>query len=283
MRFGRWLGRLALALLLAACGEAGDPLDRMAAEHEGDRGDATGAARLAADASGVETEEVEYGRIEGTALRGYLARPEGGARGAPGILVIHEWWGVNDNIRAMTRQLAAEGLVALAVDLYEGRSTDSAVEARLLAGGAMEREERVEENLRLAHAYLSARRRAPRVGVIGWCFGGGWSLRTALLMPEGIDAAVMYYGRPELDPQRLGPLRAPLLGVFAGRDRAIPIQQVRGFERVLEDLGKEATIRVYAEADHAFANPSGNRYEEAAAQDAWAATVAFLGEHLLAE
>jgi len=282
-RSGRCVTRIALLALLAGtgCGDSGSPqLDRMAGEHRGDRGDVPGAAASVSEALPVRVEEVVYGEIEGAPLRGYLARPLEGAPGGPAILVIHEWWGLNDNIRAMTRQLAVEGYTALAVDLYEGRSSADPAEARHLAGEAMSRVPRVETNLRLARAHLAERFEPARVGVIGWCFGGGWSLQTALLLPDEIDATVMYYGRVVTDPAQLAPLRTPLLGVFAGRDRGIPIGQVREFERVLEQLGKPATIVVFEDADHAFANPSGNRFQPEAAAQAWAATLGFFGSHL---
>jgi carboxymethylenebutenolidase len=272
---------VSLALLAGpGCGEGASPqLDRLAAEHRSDRGDVPGAAVRAGEDVPVRAEEVVYGEIDGTPLRGYLARAPEGDRGGPAILVIHEWWGLNDNIRTVTRQLAAEGYTALAVDLYEGRSSADPAQARRLAGEAMGRTPRIETNLRLARAHLGE---AKRVGVIGWCFGGGWSLQTALLLPDAIDATVMYYGRVVTDPEQLARLRAPLLGVFAGRDRGIPVAQVREFERVLEQLGKPATILVFEDADHAFANPSGNRYQPEAAEQAWAETVVFFASELQA-
>jgi carboxymethylenebutenolidase len=118
------------------------------------------------------------------------------------------------------------------------------------------------------------------VGVIGWCFGGGWSLRSALLLGEAVDAAVVFYGQPITDPQRLAALEAPLLGIFGGQDSSIPVADVRRLESTLRELGKTAEVHVYEEAGHAFANPSGERYVPEAARQAWEETLAFLGEHL---
>jgi carboxymethylenebutenolidase len=115
-----------------------------------------------------------------------------------------------------------------------------------------------------------------RVGSIGWCLGGAMSLRAAMEFPEELDAAVIYYGRLVTDPARLAPLRMPILGIFGGQDRGIPIESVREFETLLETLGKTAEIVVYDEADHAFANPSGTRYQPEAAADAWRRTLEFL-------
>ena len=134
--------------------------------------------------------------------------------------------------------------------------------------------------MRQALAYLREELGAEKVGVIGWCFGGGWSLATALNEPGGIDAAVVYYGRLVTTEEELAPLASPVLGIFGALDRGIPLETVREFEAALDSLGKEASIHVYDDADHAFANPSGTRYQAEAAEDAWAKTVAFLARHL---
>lgn len=252
--------------------------DRMAGEHAGDRPDPAGAAARVPVAA-LEERAVDYG----DGLTGFFARPAaaGEDEALPGLIVIHEWWGLNDNVRGMTRQLAAEGYAALAVDLYGGAVAESPDDARALMQAAMDAPERAEANLAAARDWLGSQGHAgPRVGVIGWCFGGHWSLRTALALGERIDAAVVYYGRVPTDPAELAPLRAPLLGLFGEEDGGIPVETVRAFETALRDAGKEATIRIYPDAGHAFANPSGTRYEPAAAQDAWERTVAFLAEHL---
>ena len=288
---------LSLALLLgaalAACHAGGasdgasaetasDGDAAMAAEHAGDRPEATEAS-VTEPAVEVSGEPVIYAEIDGREVAGYLARPTDHDGPRPGILVIHEWWGLNDNVRSMTRRLAGEGYVALAVDLYGGEVAETPERARELVTAVAE--ERALENLRQARAHLEERLRATgdledRIGVIGWCFGGGWSLRAALAMPEGIDAAVVYYGRPITDRERLSRLEAPLLGIFGAEDRGIPVDRVRELERVLEELGKEAEVHVYEGAGHAFANPSGTRYEPEAARAAWEETVEFLDRHL---
>jgi carboxymethylenebutenolidase len=145
---------------------------------------------------------------------------------------------------------------------------------------SMEREAELEDNLRQAYAFLTEEAGAPRVGVIGWCFGGGWSLRTALMLPGEIDAAVIYYGRLITDREQLKALDAPLLGIFGAEDGGIPIDGVKEFETALNELGKDSQILIYDGAEHAFANPSGTRYDAEAAEDAWAETLAFLEEHL---
>lgn len=268
----------------AACAqEAGDAAtdeayaEAMEREHATDEPVASGAA---GDAEvEVVGESVVYASVDGQEVTGYLARPAGGEDPLPGLIVIQEWWGLNDNIRSMTEKLAGEGYLALAVDLYQGEVAENRDQASALVRQAMDRAESLEDNLRQAQAFLRDQG-APAVGSIGWCFGGGWSLRTALTLGDELDAAVIYYGRLVTDPDELSSLAAPVLGIFGVLDDGIPVESVREFEAALESLDHPASIHVYPDADHAFANPTGTRYNPEAAEDAWAKTVAFLAEHL---
>jgi carboxymethylenebutenolidase len=255
-------------------------VDRMAAQHQHDRPAATPAA-TAAPAQPVTAEEVVFGDVKGQPARGYLARPQAPPAGGhlPGLIVIHEWWGLNDNIKAATRRLAGEGYTALAVDLYGGKVADTPDGAKQLMGGVLANRAAAFAVLRAADEYLK-RQGAPEVGVIGWCFGGAWSLQTALEIPLGIDAAVVYYGQPEKDRARLERLRAPLLGLYGADDQSIPPAAVHEMEATLKQLGKSVEIHIYEGAGHAFANPSGTNYRPAAAEDAWQRTVAFFKQHL---
>ncbi|NHA13512.1 dienelactone hydrolase family protein [Thioalkalivibrio sp. XN279] len=271
---------LLLLALVAACQAlpAAEPVERgagyveaMAREHAGDQPVAGAAGGEAA--AGVVGAEVDYGPG-----RGYLARPAGTPRA--GLVVIHEWWGLNENIREMSNRLAAEGYLALAVDLYEGEVAGEPGEARTLMQALMGDEDRAERHLGAALRWLEDEGGVAQVGSIGWCLGGAMSLRLALQMPEELDAAVIYYGRLVTEPAELAPLRMPILGIFGGQDRGIPVESVREFEMALQALGKTHEIVIYDDADHAFANPSGTRYQPEAAADAWRRTLAFLDEHL---
>ena len=269
-------------LLLAASAALGaerDYTDAMAREHAGDRPDPSPAA-LAGPAVPVTASPVTYGTVVGTPVAGWLARPQhaGEIRGA--LIVIHEWWGLNDNIRSMAEQLAGEGYAALAVDLYGGQSAATPQEARELMQAVMADRNAAEANLRAAYGYLTGELGAAQVASIGWCFGGAWSLNIALMYPRDLDAAVIYYGRLVTDESLLAPVEVPLLGLFGALDQGIPMESVRAFEEALAKLDKDAEIVVYDDADHAFANPSGQRYNAIAAADAWRRTRAFLAEHL---
>ena len=252
--------------------------DRLAGEHSGDRPTASPAVETAPRGP-VSDSSVTYGTVGGRPLAGFLAVPEGASASAPALIVIHEWWGLNDNIRDMARRLAGEGYAALAVDLYGGQVAETPERAGTLARSVDPGAARA--NLRAAYHYLSGRG-ARRIGVIGWCFGGGWSLQTALLFPDSLDAAVIYYGHLVTDPGVLAGLRVPLQGHFGAEDSSIPVDDVHRFGEVLDSLGVAEHMYVYEGAGHAFANPSGTRYVKPAADTAWDRTLAFLREHLAA-
>jgi carboxymethylenebutenolidase len=205
--------------------------------------------------------------------KAYLSVPPGPGP-HPGIVVIHEWWGLNGNIEHWADRLAGAGWAALAVDLYNGTvatTPDQAMAAMKAVDPA-----KAKATIDAAIEFLA---KDPRVAankraVIGWCFGGGWSLQTALAHPE-LDGVIMYYGQLETDPAKLGVIKGQLLGVFANRDKGIPPAQVDTFEAALEHAGVKATIYRY-DADHAFANPSNPKYDEKSAGDAWSHVLAFL-------
>ena len=283
----RWFALAVTTMLaagLVACGgqEMSDDeyAERMAKEHKEDS-PVPGASSLeGSPKADVESETVTYATVNGNEIQGYLARPKNPSGPLPGIIVIQEWWGLNDNIRKMADLLAGEGYTALAVDLYNGQVADTPEKAQEYMRAAMQNAANGEDNLKQAYAYLEREHNAPKVGTIGWCFGGGWSLATALMMPEDLDATVIYYGRLVTDVDELRPLKVPILGIFGAEDQGIPIDMVREFEQALESLEKDASIHVYEGADHAFANPSGTHYDREAAQDAWDKTLAFFERHL---
>lgn len=277
------LGFLVLgwALLLTACSNSPekDFIDRMDREHEGDAPVENASQNLKKSVE-VTGEEVQYATVGGQEISGYLAQPEG-ATNAPGIIVIHEWWGLNDNIRMMTDKLAGEGYTALAVDLYKGKVAESPDSAGTYARSVDDEE--ALNNLTQAYGYLNEKKGAENIGVIGWCFGGAWSLNTALAHPQKIDGAIIYYGRLVNDTEKLKSLEMPVLGIFGEEDGGIPPQKVKEFESALNEAGVENSIHIYDGAGHAFANPSGTRYVEEAAEDAWQKTVRFLEQNLKGE
>jgi carboxymethylenebutenolidase len=219
--------------------------------------------------------------LPGTGTRAYLSLPARDATAPlPGLVVIQEWWGLNDHIKHWADRLAADGYAALAVDLYAGRVATTPDSAMALMQAVDEA--RARDILLAGHRFLAADRRiqAARRGSIGWCFGGRMSLELALQAPD-LDAAVVYYGRPVTDPERLRAIKAHLLGIYGTRDASIPPDSVDALERALEAAEVKHRILRY-DAGHGFANPSAANYDEKNAGAAWAEARAFLAQHVKA-
>lgn len=254
-----------------------DYTKKMEKEHKDDKPIAAPIAKK--DVKDVVAKDVVYATIADKKITGYIAHPKGVSQGLPAVIVIQEWWGLNDNIKTMARKIASKGYVALAVDMY-GDTAEDAQQARKLMQKAMSNQEQALDNLKQAHSYLKNNCKATKIGSIGWCFGGHWSLRCGLLFESNIDAVVIYYGRLVSDKEQLKKLSAPVLGIFGQLDRGIPVESVNTFHQALKSLNKHADINIYPEANHAFANPSGTRYNKEAAEDAWKKTLAFFAKHL---
>ena len=232
---------------------------------------------MRAPAAKIESTEVMYGQSGDQVHRGYLSRPIA-TEAKSALIVIHEWWGLNEDIHAMTDQLAALGYTALAVDLYDGKSATQVRDAFGLSTNLSSNEDRGLANLKAAYDYLEAQMGATRIGVIGWCLGGKWSLKTALMLPDDIDATVIYYGSLTDDKDKLATLDMPIIGFVGTRDRLH--KEFIAFDADMKKLGKNASIHIYEGAKHAFANASGTVYEPVAAEDSWGKTVNFLRNHL---
>jgi carboxymethylenebutenolidase len=268
---------LTLSLPLALTAQQSDYAAAMHAAHGKETPAATPIAQVAPRMAVVGT-DVMYGTVDGKMLHGYMAKPANAARNAPAIIVVHEWWGLNDNIKAIVDRYAGEGFVALGVDLF-GRVATSPDTAMVLYQTAMKDVPAGERNVAAAVAFLKAQG-ATRIGSVGYCFGGHWSLRTGLVGGKDINAVVMYYGAPITDGTQLARLSAPVLGLFGGLDRGIPVDSVRAMERTLKTGGKTVAINVYPDANHGFSNPSGQAYNAPAATDAWTRSLAFFRANL---
>lgn len=194
----------------------------------------------------------------------------------PALIVIHEWWGLNDWVKEQAAKLADQGYVALAVDLYRGKVAATPDLAHELMRGVPE--DRAARDLRAAFDLLASQPnvKKDRVGSIGWCMGGGYSLDVALLEPT-LAAAVINYGHLASDPAELKKINAPILGIFGRQDRGITVEDVKKFGQVLDQLGKKGEIKIYPDAGHAFENPNNKQgYRADDASDAWKRTLEFL-------
>jgi carboxymethylenebutenolidase len=229
--------------------------------------------RVAAAAAGLETVTIET--ASGRRVSGALALPAKTPAG--GVMLVHEWWGLNDQIKSVAAELANSGFVAVAVDLYGGKVTGDPTEAQALMGGVDAGQARETVTAWIDRLY-GMKQVNGKVATLGFCFGGGWSLDASLAHP--VDATVIYYGRCDQTPAELQKLKGPVLGHFGGKDAYIDPTMVQGFATALKQDGKRADLYTYADANHAFANPTGQNYQKADARLAWDRTVAFLKANL---
>jgi len=235
-----------------------------------------GSVRIFADAP--KTETVSYKSGDET-VSGYLALPEGGGKHAA-ILVIHEWWGLNDWVKQQAQNFAKQGYVALAVDLYRGKTGTTPDEAHILMRGLPD--DRGLRDLQAGFAYLSSRPDvdAKKIGSIGWCMGGGWSIKLAEDQPK-LAAFVVNYGPLPTDPAIIAKIQAPMLGNFGAADKGIPPEAVKAFEGAMKSDGKKADIKIYEGAGHAFQNPNNkDGYRPEATADADKRIDAFFKKNL---
>ncbi len=198
----------------------------------------------------------------------------------PAIIVIHEWWGLNDWIKDQASKLSDQGYVTLAIDLYRGKVATTPDEAHEIMRGVPE--DRAKRDLHAAFEFLASQSnvKKDRIGSIGWCMGGGYSLDVALQEPT-LAADVINYGHLATDPDALKKINAPILGLFGAQDRGITPDDVHKFEQQMKQLGKKIDVKIYDDAGHAFENPNnktGYRAEDAA--DVWKRTVDFLAATL---
>ena len=228
-------------------------------------------ARAAAESLETVTITTAGGRSVSAALGAPVALP------APAVMLVHEWWGLNDQIKSVAAALADAGYLALAIDLYDGNVTADPAVARELATGVKPKAatDTCASWINWLRGHESG---TGKVGTVGWCFGGRWSLNASLAAP--VDATIVYYGNVKRTREQLAVLAGPVLGHFATRDRWINQEMVDGFEAEMAAAGKSAENHWY-EADHGFANPTSARYDEEDTALAWRRTLAFFEAHLM--
>jgi carboxymethylenebutenolidase len=201
----------------------------------------------------------------------------------PAVIMIHEWFGLNEHIKNQANILAKEGYVVLAVDLYGGEVATDSNRAMELASSVRNNSTSAIDNLQSAVNYVKSLEMVDgnRIASLGWCFGGDWSLQLALNSSENpLAATVLYYGRPVTDAASLTSISWPILGIFGDQDQAIPIDSVKQFASALNASGITNEIYLYEGVGHAFANPSGDNYAPKETADAWQKTMAFLRQYL---
>lgn len=225
--------------------------------------------------------EVSFPAGDETA-HGLLYLPAGGGV-HPALVVIHEWWGLNDWIKEQAQSFARQGYVALAVDLYRGQvATDAETAHELMRGLPQDRGVR---DLTSAVQFLNAQKEVDphRIGAIGWCMGGGFAAQLAVADPA-LRAVVINYGALPTDRAALERIHAAVLGNFGGLDRGITPEDVQEFQKSMESLGKKVDVKIYPDAGHAFENPNNHGgYRAADAASAQQRARIFLARYLRPE
>ena len=209
---------------------------------------------------------------------GYLVKPSG-AGPFPAVVVIQEWWGLNDQIKGVADRFAAEGYVAIAPDLYHGKVTTDPEKAHEILRGLDSKQAVAELGVAMDALRALPEVGKGKVGSVGFCMGGGLSLQLALSRSD-LAAAVMFYGSPETDPAVLQSVACPILGLFGETDQGIPKDKVEAMARILNEKGKGAEVKIYPGAGHAFFNEKRPSYVPEAAADAWKRTLAFFQARL---
>lgn len=213
-------------------------------------------------------------------ITGFYAYAGGQAGTRPAVVLVHEWWGLNDYIKGEAQRLAAEGFAVLAVDLYGGQVAEKGDQETAMALMTGVVAEEALANMRAAVAWLRGRPEVAggRVAAMGWCFGGAQALKLALAQPD-LAGVVIYYGvQLETDPAKLAGM-PPVLGLFGAEDTSPPPERVRAFQAALAEARVPAQVLLYDGAGHAFANATrDDRYRPEQAQAAWRETVEFLSE-----
>ena len=225
------------------------------------------------------TAQISSGMVNyGNGFNGYFVKPT--QQGTyPAVVMMHEWWGLNQNIKDMADNLAKEGYMVLAVDLYGGKVTSDSTEAAKYVGEVNDNPDKAIRNMKDAVSFLKNREEySGSIASIGWCFGGGMSMKLSL--NQKLDATVIYYGNLVTDEQRLKSITWPVLGVFGEKDTTIPVDSVHLFQQSLDDLGIQNEIYIYPGVGHAFANPSNPGHDAEKTADAWMKTVDFLDRNL---
>jgi carboxymethylenebutenolidase len=226
----------------------------------------------------VKTETIAF-RSGDETVSGYLAVPDSGGP-HPALVVIHEWWGLNEWVKEQAQKFAEQGYIALAVDLYRGKVAYDPNLAHELSRGLPQ--DQALRDLKAAFDYLASRPdvRHDKIGSVGWCMGGGFSLLLAENESK-LAACVVNYGSLPTDKDEIQRVQAPVLGNFGAEDRGIPPSAVGAFEEAMKAAQKSIDVKIYDGAGHAFENPNNKLgYREAAANDAWARTLGFLNRTL---
>lgn len=265
------------SLLLFSCGET-QPKEKNATEKFADNASSKDFQDKHATPEEIDFTpkgvKLEVPTLDDEMASGYLLSSKEASKNY--LFVFHEWYGLNDHIKRESERLHKElpNTNVIAIDLYDGQVASKPEDAgKLMKSISTDRAKAIIEG------FMASVGKDARIATIGWCFGGGWSLQSSIMLEKQGIGCVIYYGSPVENAEELLPLKADVLGLFAKQDAWISPEKVEKFDALAKATGKNFNYKIF-DADHAFANPSGDRYEEAAAQEANAMALDFLKKRL---
>ena len=229
----------------------------------------------------IISESLPYAEIADGLVYGHFAIPADMIDPLPAVVIVHDWFGLNQTVRSAAERLAGDGFIVLAVDLFSGQTADTVAAARELEVEVVENSRAAEDNLRQAIEFIRISSGAPTIAIVGYGFGGGWALRSALEPRSSLSAAVSFYGQVITDEDRLADSEVPFLGFFSESDRAVPVQNVRDFAASMRGLQKDADVQILADVRRGFVDVSSENYNGARAGEAWRQMVSFLNAQML--
>jgi carboxymethylenebutenolidase len=229
----------------------------------------------------ADNSNTRYISGDGIEQLGYLAVPDEPGR-YPAVLLLHEWWGLNEEMTVLADALAAEGYVIFAPDVYRGRLATTVPGALYLRLGTPADQVNSDVDAALAHLRELENVGGTRIASLGFCFGGANAMQLALRQPQNLAGTIIYYGAVETEVEAVRPLvnQHPILGIFGEADSSIPVTNVRAFEAALSSLNIPNEIVIYPGEGHAFLNEHNYNQPGTAAADAWQRTLVFLAENL---
>jgi len=280
---GYLLGVLCVFLLVAGCSKPAEPPAVGAGPGANSSAPANDASSTDPDAplKAVVAETLAYAEVDDKLVKGHFVFPEDMVEALPAIILIHEWWGLNAEMRALADRYASEGYIVLAIDLFDGETAGTAADARLLMQSVIENPEFASENLKQACQWVLSTTGATQVATVGYGFGGDWSLTAAIELPEDVDAAVVFYGQVSGDEAVLATLNAPVLGLFGGEDGRIPQESIDAMRTALDNLGKPYEVEVFPTGKGGFATPGSRNFNEHLESISWQRLTEFLRKHLV--
>lgn len=284
-KFAAMLAVLCAVCALSACGQNQEDVavtapavaDEVATPSAIGNGDTT---EPGSSIRAVVAETLAYAEVDENLVKGYFVFPQDMLDSLPAIILIHEWWGLDDRARELAERIAGQGFVVLAIDLFDGQTAVTPDDARLLMLKVVEEPKFAVENIRQAYDWVLATTGAIEVGVVGYGFGGGWSLNAAIELPDKLDAAVMFYGQVSDNEEMLSRITAPLLAIFGADDNVIPAESIVRFETALQNTGTEYEIESYPEAKGGFSSAGNHNYNNKLALQSWDRMLEFLHRHL---